>query len=169
MGLRELIGKVDNWLFYKKECINPDGTALTVRKPWTMKRGEDYMHLDLVKTNGLDEYGKIQNDPRITPTGRIVRKFWIDELLQIPKTIFGEMCLFGFRPHTPEQMLQYSEPERGRIKKNLKRYALVGFNYAGWTLGEYLDLVEREGAGYANMMGIRRFFNNFWERGFVSS
>lgn len=52
---------------------------------------------------------KMKNDPRVTRSGRFIRKWSIDELPQLWNVIRGEVSLVGPRPHEPHEVAQYQK------------------------------------------------------------
>ena len=88
--------------FYKFRSMYIDAEA---RKAELMKHNE----------SGDGVIFKMKHDPRITPVGRFIRKFSIDELPQLFNVILGDMSLVGPRPPLPSEVRTYSLEERKRL------------------------------------------------------
>jgi exopolysaccharide biosynthesis polyprenyl glycosylphosphotransferase len=58
---------------------------------------------------------KMQDDPRVTRVGKILRKYSIDELPQALNVLVGHMSLVGPRPPVPGEVVKYELDHRGRL------------------------------------------------------
>ena len=88
--------------FYKFRSMYIDAEA---RKAELLKQNE----------SGDGVIFKMKRDPRITPVGRFIRKFSIDELPQLFNVILGDMSLVGPRPPLPQEVRTYTLEERKRL------------------------------------------------------
>ena len=88
--------------FYKFRSMYIDAEA---RKAELLKHNE----------SGDGVIFKMKHDPRITPIGRFIRKFSIDELPQLFNVILGDMSLVGPRPPLPSEVRTYTLEERKRL------------------------------------------------------
>ena len=78
-----------------------------------MKDAEKYKALLAAYNERTDSpLFKIKNDPRVTRSGRFIRKFRIDELPQLWNVFKGEISLVGPRPHQPDEIERYEKRHR---------------------------------------------------------
>ena len=77
----------------------------------------EYLQNYVYELNSLNDEGKINKDIRITTMGRLMRKYWIDELPMILNILKGEMKIVGVRPLSMHYFSLYSkELQEKRIK-----------------------------------------------------
>ncbi len=84
---------------------------IRVYKFRTMIAGAQRMRAQLSRFNERNDgpFFKMRNDPRLTKTGKILRKFRIDEVPQLLNVLMGELALVGPRPHEPEEAARYPD------------------------------------------------------------
>jgi lipopolysaccharide/colanic/teichoic acid biosynthesis glycosyltransferase len=76
---------------------------------------------------------KIRNDPRVTPVGRTLRKYSLDELPQFINVLRREMSVVGPRPPLPSEVKTYSDYAKRRL---LVRPGITGL----WQVSGRSDL-----------------------------
>ncbi|QQS15013.1 MAG: sugar transferase [Rhodospirillales bacterium] len=69
------------------------------------------------------------DDPRVTPVGRFLRRFKIDELTQLWNVLAGDMSLVGPRPQVPSWLPRYTPEEMGvfAVKPGVTDFASIVF------------------------------------------
>jgi lipopolysaccharide/colanic/teichoic acid biosynthesis glycosyltransferase len=82
----------------------------------TMVPGAEAMKAELLDRNEMmGPVFKIRDDPRVTPVGRWLRKYSIDELPQLWSVLRGEMSLVGPRPCSAEEFARFEPWQRGKL------------------------------------------------------
>lgn len=90
--------KPSYWPVFHMPRIGKGGKIIRVYKFRTMHPYSEYLQDFLLVQNGLDKGGKFREDFRIPAWGRLLRKYWIDELPMIANWIGGDLKLVGVRP-----------------------------------------------------------------------
>jgi len=88
---------------FKKYCTGPQFGAAGFE---ALK-----IEAELIKTQNSKSgpIYKIKNDPRLSPLGRWLRKYSLDEIPQFWNVLKGEMSLVGPRPHQPREVANYEK------------------------------------------------------------
>lgn len=104
-------------VLYRQERIGLKGNPFHMLKFRSMRVGADRELKALLEQQGTDTQPlfKIKDDPRITPVGRFIRKYSLDELPQLLNVLGGSMSLVGPRPQIADEVALYSDAARRRL------------------------------------------------------
>lgn len=106
-------------ILYSTNVIGKNGKSFRWFKFRTMLANNDAkiheMHLEKLITANKG-YKKLVNDPRITPVGKILRKFSLDELPQLLNVLTGSMSLVGPRPCLPYEYDHFKDWHKLKYK-----------------------------------------------------
>ena len=102
--------------FFRQKRVGKFGEIFTLYKFRSMIVNAEAMQSDLVYLNEMDGPAfKIKDDPRLTPTGKFLRKYSLDELPQLFNVFLGDISLVGPRPAKADEVRQYKPTERRRL------------------------------------------------------
>jgi len=147
-------------ILFIQDRIGVDGKKFRFLKFRTMRDGAHLSRLDVLGTPDENMLERYKNDPRITPVGRVLRRFSLDELPQIWHVITGEMSIVGPRPMLEEEVAQVQavhERRRlfkpgltglwqisGRKETTFEERMLIDLRYIDeWTVGLDLAIIAR--------------------------
>ncbi len=103
-------------ILYVQTRVGAGGRHFPFLKFRSMVKDADDMKAEIEHLNEADgPVFKIKNDPRVTPIGRVLRKFSLDELPQFVNVLLGHMSLVGPRPPLPTEVEKYGEREWRRL------------------------------------------------------
>lgn len=100
-------------VFYGQERIGKNGRSIKVWKFRSMYKNADLIIDELTPEQKRQYYTefKIDNDPRITKIGKILRKTSLDELPQLFNVLYNQMSLVGPRPLLEKEIEKYYEAD----------------------------------------------------------
>lgn len=103
-------------LFFKQERVGMNGRIFKIYKLRSMYKDAEKRKKELMSQNKMDGLMfKMDNDPRITKVGKVIRKLSIDELPQFINVLKGDMSLVGTRPPTVKEFEQYENRHKRRL------------------------------------------------------
>ena len=113
-------------IFYRQTRLTKDGRTFRLLKFRSMRVNAE--------EDGVARLSSGASDTRVTPVGRVIRKYRIDELPQLVNILRGDLSIVGPRPERPEIAAQYEQtlPEfrlRLQAKAGLTGYAQVYGKY----------------------------------------
>ncbi len=130
--------------FYRQTRVGVDGATFTMFKLRSMYVDADARKASLVAQNeGAGVLFKMKRDPRVTPVGRFLRRYSIDELPQFLNVVRGDMSLVGPRPPLGEEVARYEDAahRRLRVKPGLTGlWQVSGRSDLTWDEAMRLDL-----------------------------
>ncbi|MDA7641714.1 sugar transferase [Candidatus Marinimicrobia bacterium] len=104
-------------IFYKWKVVGKDGLYFTGLKFRTMVTNADNLKESLKSSNEMEgPFFKMNNDPRVTSLGRILRKYSLDELPQFLSVLTGSMSVVGPRPPLQTEYINFSDFQKTKLQ-----------------------------------------------------
>jgi exopolysaccharide biosynthesis polyprenyl glycosylphosphotransferase len=131
-------------VLFRQERVGKNGRTFSMLKFRSMVATAEQDLAGLLDQNeGNGVLFKIRNDPRVTPLGRILRKYSLDELPQLWNVLRGDMSIVGPRPPLPREVDAYERFVHRRlyIKPGLTgMWQVSGRSELSWDESVRLDL-----------------------------
>ena len=118
MAIIALIVRVtsDGGVFFAQERLGRGGKPFRMYKFRTMIANAEVQKSQLLDQNEASgPVFKMRLDPRVTPVGKILRKYSLDELPQFWNVLHGEMSLVGPRPALMQEVRKYRQWQLRRL------------------------------------------------------
>lgn len=152
-------------IIFRTKRVGNAGKLFTMYKFRTMYHGApEFLDTLPVVNHGSQGIYKIQDDPRITPFGRFLRRWSLDELPQLFNVLKGEMSVVGPRPEQPFITEQYEtwQWQRTQVPPGITGWWQVhGRSEHPMHLNTHLDTYYV--ANYSMMLDIKILFLTIFE------
>ena len=103
-------------VIFRQERIGRNEVPFTMYKFRSMCPDAESQLAGILDKNEIEgAMFKIQEDPRVTPFGKFIRKTSLDELPQLVNVLKGEMSLIGPRPPLPREVREYTPYDKQRL------------------------------------------------------
>jgi exopolysaccharide biosynthesis polyprenyl glycosylphosphotransferase len=104
-------------VLYRQERIGRNGQPFAMLKFRSMRPGADAELFALLEERGAGDTPlfKVEDDPRVTRVGAVLRRYSLDELPQFANVLAGSMSLIGPRPQRESEVALYDSVARRRL------------------------------------------------------
>lgn len=126
----------------KLDRIGYRGTIFKVFKLRSMYPYSEFIQKKVFEINNFGSAGKLNNDFRITPAGKIIRKYWIDEIPQIVNWLKSDIKLVGIRGMSSHYFSLYPDDYRELFVK--VKPGLIPPIFDDNQAGNFARIVETE-------------------------
>lgn len=123
-------------MFFTQQRVGLNGQPFFMLKFRSMVPNAEE-RLEEVMQGDVGVFYKLKDDSRVTPFGRFIRRFSLDELPQILNVIKGDMSIVGPRPQVAAEVAQYDDLAKRRL---LVRPGMTG----RWQVGGRSSLAAEE-------------------------
>lgn len=113
---------------FRMQRMGQDGQPIEVYKLRSMHPYAEYVQAYLHTTQGLMQGGKFRNDFRVSTGGKLLRKYWVDELPMLYNWLRGDIKLIGVRPISAHYFSLY--PQRAQAIRLRHKPGLLPPYYA---------------------------------------
>lgn len=125
-------------IFFSQKRVGRNGRTFNMYKLRSMYPDAEKRKAELLGKNKMQGYMfKIDDDPRIIPIGKLLRKLSLDEFPQFFNVLRGDMSLVGTRPPTVDEYMQYEKHHKARLAM---KPGLTGM----WQVSGRSDIVDFE-------------------------
>ncbi|MBI5305141.1 MAG: sugar transferase [Chloroflexi bacterium] len=150
-------------VFFEWNVVGEEGRAFTGYKFRTMVVGADLIKQELLHLNEMQgPVFKIKNDPRITPVGRVLRKYSLDELPQLWSVLKGDMSLVGPRPPLVSEFAEFTEEQKQKLAVRPGMTSLWQVRGKPQDFGEWLTLDLEYIARWSLWLDFEILVRTFW-------
>ena len=136
-------------ILFVQSRVGAEGKPFPFYKFRSMRDGAEFERLETLGRPDTDMAERYRHDPRITPVGRFIRRFSIDELPQLWNVLKGNMSLVGPRPMLFEELQQL---EDFQLRRHLAKPGLTGL----WQINGRKDTTWEE------RMSLDLYYINRW-------
>ncbi|MCK5842093.1 MAG: sugar transferase [Candidatus Sabulitectum sp.] len=137
-------------VFYRQTRLGKDNKPFKMLKFRSMRVGAHREKEGLSSRNeSIGPLFKIKNDPRVTKTGKFLRRWSVDELPQLFNVARGKMSLVGPRPPLPEEVEEYS-------RRDFKRLHTIPGVTGVWQIS------GRSNLGFDEMVKLDLYYVDNW-------
>ena len=158
-------------VIFRRGVMGRDGTRFDAFKFRTMVvNADEVLRQNPELRQEFEKNFKLQNDPRITRVGRVLRKTSLDEFPQLFNVLLGQMSLIGPRMISPQEMSKFGEQARkllsvkpgcsgpwvvsGRQSIPYEQRVNLELNYIkNWSLGLDIKILVKTAIAMLSMRG----------------